>query len=166
LFVVIGLVALVLHLVFHPHPSEFRVESLTLSNFSLASTSSLTGNCDVRFAVPNPSIKMSISYYSIEPTLFYKSVNIQHTTSVVPAVDVELNGSRSVVLGGRYLYVYRWVVDAINGDMACDTNEALPLAKRYGSWTKPGFCSHLQELLVFYGREYRLYIIFFFLINH
>jgi hypothetical protein len=131
LFVVIGLVALVLHLVFHPPPSEFRVESLTLSNFSLASTSSLTGNCDVRFAVPNPSIKMSISYYSIEPTLFYKSVNIQHTTSVVPAVDVELNGSRSVVLGGRYLYVYRWVVDAINGDMTCDTNEALPLAKRF-----------------------------------
>lgn len=78
-FVVVGLVILVLHLVFRPRPPDFRVESLSLSNFSLASTSSLTGICDVRFAFSNPNNKLSILYDSVGSALYYKSELISST---------------------------------------------------------------------------------------
>ncbi|XP_023769888.1 NDR1/HIN1-like protein 10 [Lactuca sativa] len=54
------------------HPL-FRVETLTLSNFSISSNSLISGKLDANFVVRNPSLRNTLYYDKIEADLFYKS---------------------------------------------------------------------------------------------
>jgi hypothetical protein len=79
-------------------------------------------NSDVRFAYsPTLAIKMSISYYSDEPALFYKSELISSTQ----LQSLQQWTRSQMVLQASFSeadsYVYKWVVDAINGDKARGT---------------------------------------------
>lgn len=119
-FVVIGVVVLVLWLVLRPRLPDFRVDSLSLSKFSVASnsSSSITGTWSVRFAVYNPNKKMSISYDVIESALFYKSEFISRTR-LAPFKQGKRN---QTVVDAAFsvadTYVDGWVVNDINGDRA------------------------------------------------
>ncbi|GFZ20253.1 hypothetical protein Acr_28g0009580 [Actinidia rufa] len=80
-FIIAGTIVFIVWLVLRPRVPEFRVDSVSLSNFNLSSTSSLlTGNWDVKFAVSNPNHKISLYYDHIAASVFYKDESLSETT--------------------------------------------------------------------------------------
>ncbi|CAN6560143.1 unnamed protein product [Malus baccata var. baccata] len=72
LFVIVGCIMLVIWLVLRPKLPDFRVDSLSLTNFNVSSSSqSLTGTWSVGFSVYNPNKKLSIRYEEVESSIFY-----------------------------------------------------------------------------------------------
>ncbi|ONI01485.1 hypothetical protein PRUPE_6G142400 [Prunus persica] len=72
LFVIVGCILLVVWLILRPKVPDFRVDSLSLSNFNVSSASqSVTGTWSVGFMVYNPNKKLSIRYDDVESSIYY-----------------------------------------------------------------------------------------------
>ncbi|KAF5447433.1 hypothetical protein F2P56_032987 [Juglans regia] len=137
-FFLVGVAILVLWLVLRPRLPDFRVDSLSLSNFSSAS-SSLTGNWNVRFSVYNPNKKLSISYEEVLSSLFYKKEFISNTRMPPFKLGKRNQTVLDVSFSAADTYVDRWVVNDINGDRARGTVSFNVLVKawvqfRAGAW--------------------------------
>ncbi|PSR89828.1 hypothetical protein CEY00_Acc30021 [Actinidia chinensis var. chinensis] len=116
-FIIAGTVVFIVWLILRPRVPEFRVDSVSLSNFNLSSTSSLlTGNWDVKFAVSNPNHKISLYYDHIEASVFYKDESLSETT-VAPFDQGTRN--QTVVratFAAAARYVDKKAADSINSD--------------------------------------------------
>ncbi|KVI08056.1 NDR1/HIN1-like protein 10 [Cynara cardunculus var. scolymus] len=88
--IIIGTIVFIMWLVLRPQVPQFRVDSLTLSNFNLSSNSLISGNWDARLTVRNPNSKIVLYYDHIEAAVFYKSESISETT-VPPFVQGKKN---------------------------------------------------------------------------
>ncbi|XP_018829703.1 uncharacterized protein At1g08160-like [Juglans regia] len=119
-FFLIGVSILILWLVLRPRIPDFRVDSLSVSNFSSGSnySSSITGLWNVRFSVYNPNKKMSISYEEVRSSLLYKSEPISQTL-IAPFKQGKRNQTvLDAAFSATATYVDRWVVNDISGDRA------------------------------------------------
>ncbi|KAB5520137.1 hypothetical protein DKX38_024456 [Salix brachista] len=104
-------------LVIRPHFPEFRVTSLSISNFNVSSSSSsVTGTWKARFQVSNPNKKMKISYDEIKTSIFYKS-ELLSQTMVPPFKQGKRNVSNfDVEYGATSSYIGGRAVSQINSD--------------------------------------------------
>ncbi|KAK9068109.1 hypothetical protein SSX86_012220 [Deinandra increscens subsp. villosa] len=109
-----GIIVFIMWLVLRPQIPQFRVETLTLSNFNVSTNSLISGNWDARFVARNPNSKITLYYDQIEAAIFYKSDSISETT-LPPFVQGKKNettiratfASLTAYLDGR---------DSINGE--------------------------------------------------
>ncbi|KAM1227596.1 hypothetical protein ACFX2I_006836 [Malus domestica] len=80
LFVIVGCIMLVIWLVLRPKVPDFRLDSLSLTNFNVSSSSqSLSGTWSVGFSVYNPNKKLSIRYEEVVSSIFYRNGFISET---------------------------------------------------------------------------------------
>ncbi|KAI3412484.1 LEA_2 domain-containing protein, partial [Psidium guajava] len=118
-FVIIGTVLFIVWLVLRPRLPEFRVESLTVTNFSVSNSSQhVSGDWLVQFQVANPNKKMKISYADIDSYIYYKSESLSETR--LPPFD---QGTRSqTVVQASFAAVGSYVdasaVSGINAERA------------------------------------------------
>ncbi|KAI3829018.1 hypothetical protein L1987_03132 [Smallanthus sonchifolius] len=75
-----GIIIFIMWLVLRPQIPNFRVETLTLSNFNISTNSLISGNWDARFIAGNPNSKITLYYDQTEAAIFYKSDSISETT--------------------------------------------------------------------------------------
>ncbi|KAI3704180.1 hypothetical protein L1987_74395 [Smallanthus sonchifolius] len=88
--IIIGTIVFITWLVLRPQAPQFRIETLTLTNFNVTSNSLISGNWDARFIVRNPNSKITLCYDHVEAAIFYKSDSIAET-AVPPFVQGKKN---------------------------------------------------------------------------
>ncbi|KAL6966771.1 hypothetical protein U1Q18_032564 [Sarracenia purpurea var. burkii] len=115
-FIIAGTIAFIIWLILRPRIPDVQVDSVTLSNFNLSS-STVTGNWDVRFTVRNPNHKITLHYERIEASVFYKDESLSDTT-VTPFVQGTKNQTAMrATFAAASAYLDKKFVDGINGDM-------------------------------------------------
>lgn len=113
--IITGTVIFIIWLVLRPRVPEFRVDSVTVTNFNL-STTLITGNWDVQFTVRNPNNKITLTYDQILARVLYKSGALSETM-VPPFVQGKRNETAvRATFAAASSYVENWVVNGINGD--------------------------------------------------
>lgn len=106
---------LIIWLILRPRVPEFRVDSLSVSNFNISS-SLVSGNWDVQFTVRNPNKKITVKYDRIDADVFYKSEGLASTT-LPPFSQGKRNETKvRATFGAIGTYVDDWVVRDVNGD--------------------------------------------------
>ncbi|CAH2049773.1 unnamed protein product [Thlaspi arvense] len=116
--IIAGTIVFIIWIVLRPRLPHFQVDSVTLSNFNLSSSSLITGNWDVRFTVRNPNHKLSLYYDNIDAFIYYKGESLAETT-LPPFVQGKKNQTAMrATFAASSAYVDKWVVDDINGDKA------------------------------------------------
>ncbi|KAH7837591.1 hypothetical protein Vadar_015591 [Vaccinium darrowii] len=115
-FLIALTIALTIWLILRPRLPDFQVDSATLTNFNLSSSSSITGNWDIRFTVRNPNHKITFYYDHITAAVYYKDESLSETT-VTPFVQATRNQTAvRATFAAAAAYVDKSVVDGINGD--------------------------------------------------
>lgn len=117
-FIISGTIVFIIWLVLRPRFPDFRVDSLSLSNFNLSSSPSslISAKWDVRFTVRNPNHKLSIFYDHINAYVFYKSESLSDTT-LPPFVQGTRNQTTlRASFATASSYVDDWAVEGINGE--------------------------------------------------
>ncbi|KAL8147937.1 NDR1/HIN1-like protein 10 [Apium graveolens] len=113
--IISGTVLLIIWLILRPRVPEFRVDSLSVSNFNISS-SLLSGNWDVQFTVRNPNKKITVKYDRIDADVFYKSEGLASTT-LPPFSQGKRNETKvRATFGAIGAYVEDWVVRDVSGD--------------------------------------------------
>ncbi|KAA8544330.1 hypothetical protein F0562_022341 [Nyssa sinensis] len=115
-FIITGTVVFIIWLVLRPRLPEFRVDSVSLSNFNVSPSSQITGNWDVRFTVRNPNHKITLYYDRIEASVYYKSQPLSDTTMPPFVQDTKNETAVRATFAASSTYVDGWVVNAINQD--------------------------------------------------
>ncbi|KAF5744908.1 protein YLS9 [Tripterygium wilfordii] len=119
LTVIFATVLFIYWLIIRPTVPEFRVDSLSVSNFNVTSSSqTVTGSWYLRLQVYNTNRRMTVSYDDVRPSIFYETESLVETR--IPPfqqgkknqtfVDASFSATNS--------YVDRWVVDGISADRA------------------------------------------------
>ncbi|CAL5357222.1 unnamed protein product [Camellia sinensis] len=114
-FIIAATIAFIVWLILRPRLPEFQVDSLSLSNFSLSS-SSISANWDVGFTARNPNHKITLYYDDISATVFCGEQRLSDT-----AVGPFVQGTRNettvrATFAANSAYVTKEVVDGINSD--------------------------------------------------
>ncbi|KAI9107606.1 hypothetical protein K1719_021269 [Acacia pycnantha] len=116
LFVIVGSIFFIVWLVLRPTLPEFRLQSLTLTNFA-ANSQSVNGTWQAGFLVQNNNKKMTITYQAIEARIFYETLFLR--VELLPfkqetKTETRLNATFSAV----NTPVAKRVVDDLNGNKA------------------------------------------------
>ncbi|KAA8549938.1 hypothetical protein F0562_001622 [Nyssa sinensis] len=120
-FIITGTVGFITWVVLRPRLPEFRVDSVSLSNFNISSSSLISGKWDVRFTVRNPNHKITLYYDRIEASVYYRSELLSETT-VPPIVQGTKNETAArATFAASSAYVEGSVVNGINQDRARGT---------------------------------------------
>ncbi|XP_015872567.1 uncharacterized protein At1g08160 [Ziziphus jujuba] len=79
-FIICGSIVFIIWLVLRPRVPQFRVDSLSLSNFNASTASqSISGNWVVGLSVYNPNKKLSLAYDGVVSSIFYKDEFLAQT---------------------------------------------------------------------------------------
>lgn len=115
-FAIAGAIILITWLALRPRRPHFRVDSLSLSHFTLSTNSStlLTGNWDLRFTVRNPNHKLTIYYDAMAASLYYKGESISDTTVPPFVLGTREETAVKATFAAVSRYVDGWVVKGIN----------------------------------------------------
>ncbi|GMH11138.1 hypothetical protein Nepgr_012979 [Nepenthes gracilis] len=117
LFIIFGVALFITWLVLRPRLPEFRVDSLSVSQFKLSSSpSQISGKWDVLFTVSNPNTKMHVYYDAIDAFLYYKSELLAQNQLVPFDQGTKSQTNVSTELVAASAYVDGKVVSAINSD--------------------------------------------------
>ncbi|XAR59638.1 hypothetical protein NMG60_11015546 [Bertholletia excelsa] len=113
-FIIAGTIGFIVWLVLRPRLPEFRVDSVSLSNFNLSSSSSqITGNWDVQFTARNPNHKISLYYDHIDASVSYKSERLSETRMAPFAQGKRNQTAVRATFVAALAYVDKSVVDGI-----------------------------------------------------
>ncbi|XP_047327650.1 NDR1/HIN1-like protein 1 [Impatiens glandulifera] len=114
-FIIAGTISLIIWLILRPKLPDFRVDSFSVTNFSISSSPSLiSGYWNVRLNVRNPNKKLTLSYDHVEAYVFYKSEPISDTT-LPPFNQGKLDQTNvSATVAASSAYVEKWVADGID----------------------------------------------------
>ncbi|KAL8029585.1 hypothetical protein ABFX02_14G234000 [Erythranthe guttata] len=122
LVVIFGTITFIVWLVLRPQLPEFRVDSFSISNFTLGNNSLVSFTSEVRLTARNPNKKMTLTYDHIEAVIFYKSSSISETT-VPPFYQPTKNEtSLAANFAAAGSFVEKSVLDGINGERGKNGN--------------------------------------------
>lgn len=114
-FITMGVIIFILWLVLRPRLPEFRVDSLSLTNFSTSDTS-VSGNWNARFSVYNPNKKLSIYYDAVDSMVYYRTESIAETR-IPPFKQSKRNQTFvDASFAAKDTYMDRRALGAINAD--------------------------------------------------
>nr|XP_043632884.1 NDR1/HIN1-like protein 1 [Erigeron canadensis]XP_043632885.1 NDR1/HIN1-like protein 1 [Erigeron canadensis]XP_043632886.1 NDR1/HIN1-like protein 1 [Erigeron canadensis]XP_043632887.1 NDR1/HIN1-like protein 1 [Erigeron canadensis] len=105
--IITGIIVFLMWVILRPQVPEFRVNSLSVSNFNASSNSLVSGNWDAQLMVRNPNSKITLYYDQIEAAVFYKAESIAETT-VAPFVQGKKN---ETAFGAKFASVSSYVND-------------------------------------------------------
>ncbi|KAL8201787.1 hypothetical protein R6Q57_010934 [Mikania cordata] len=77
--IIIGTIVFIIWLVLRPKVPQFRVDTLSLTNFNITSNSMISGNWNAGVTVRNPNSKITLYYDHVEAAVFYKFRSIAMT---------------------------------------------------------------------------------------
>lgn len=116
-FIIVGCIVFIIWLVLRPRLPQFRLDSLSVSNFNVSAPSqTLTATWAIGLSVYNPNKKLSISYYESEASVFYKSEFISQTPVPPLSQGTKTRSSFNVTVSAVGSYVDNWVVKDVNED--------------------------------------------------
>ncbi|KAL3828612.1 hypothetical protein ACJIZ3_017414 [Penstemon smallii] len=116
LVVIFGTITFIVWLVLRPELPEFRVDSFSLSNFTLGNNSLISFTSEIRLTARNPNKKMTLAYDQIDAVLFYRSYSLSETMLPPFSQDTKNETSLTANLAAAGSFVERRVVDGINGE--------------------------------------------------
>ncbi|XP_062082558.1 NDR1/HIN1-like protein 10 [Humulus lupulus] len=115
-FIVSASIIFIIWLVLRPRLPNFSVDSVSLTNFNVSSTSAISGNWAVGFSVNNPNKKMSIAYDEIDSVVFYKSTFLSETRISPFTQATRSQSSINATFSAANSYVEQSVVSGIATD--------------------------------------------------
>ncbi|KAL1544042.1 NDR1/HIN1-like protein 10 [Salvia divinorum] len=121
LVVIFGTVTFIVWLVLRPQLPEFRVDSFSISNFTLGNVS-LTFTSEIKLTARNPNKKMKLGYDHIDTAIYYQSYSLSETT-VAPfyqGTKNETSLTARFAAAGRFLE--KAAVDGISGERGKNGN--------------------------------------------
>ncbi|KAG6417709.1 hypothetical protein SASPL_119901 [Salvia splendens] len=83
LVVIFGTVTFIVWLVLRPQLPEFRVDSFSISNFTIGNDSLTSFTSEVKLTARNPNKKMTLGYDQVQTAIFYQAYSLSET-SVAP----------------------------------------------------------------------------------
>ncbi|KAF3953972.1 hypothetical protein CMV_020626 [Castanea mollissima] len=114
-FITMGVIIFILWLVLRPRLPEFRVDSLSITNFSTSDTS-VSGNWNARLSVYNPNKKLSIYYDAVDSAVSYRT-EIVAETRIPPFKQSKRNQTFvDASFAAKDAYVDRRALGDINAD--------------------------------------------------
>lgn len=116
LVVIFGTITFIVWLVLRPQLPEFRVDSFSVSNFTLGNDSLITFTSEIRLTARNPNKKMTLAYDHIEAVIFYRSGLLSETTVPPFSQDTKNQTSLSANFAAAERFVEKPVLDGINGE--------------------------------------------------
>ncbi|KAL2240045.1 NDR1/HIN1-like protein 10 [Sesamum indicum] len=122
LVVIFGTITFIVWLVLRPQLPEFRVDSFSMSNFSLGNNSLVSFTSQVRLTARNPNKKMALAYDHIDAVIFYKSDSLSQTTMPPFSQDTKNETSLTANFAAAGSFVDKSVVDGINGERGKNGN--------------------------------------------
>ncbi|XP_027162255.1 NDR1/HIN1-like protein 13 [Coffea eugenioides] len=69
--IVLGTILFIIWLVLRPRLPEFRVDSLSVSNFNLSSSTLVSADFDVKITARNPNGKITLFYDNVEAAVYF-----------------------------------------------------------------------------------------------
>ncbi|EPS67655.1 hypothetical protein M569_07117 [Genlisea aurea] len=116
--IVFGTITFIVWLVLRPQMPQFQVDSLSISNFSLGSSSLISFTSAVRLTATNPNKKMKLEYDDIQAYIYYKTESLSQTS--VPPFQQETRNITSLTanFAAAGSFVDGFVVNGINGERA------------------------------------------------
>ncbi|EPS58105.1 hypothetical protein M569_16709, partial [Genlisea aurea] len=135
LVVLFAAVVFIVWLVLRPQLPQFRVNTISISNFTLSNSSTLTFSSKSALTVRNPNEKMSLHYDHLEAELFYRSWSLAATSLPPLSQGTETESSLSANFAAAGSFLDAAAVDGINGEMSSsDGNVGFNL--RIVSWVR------------------------------
>ncbi|KAJ7948048.1 Late embryogenesis abundant hydroxyproline-rich glycoprotein [Quillaja saponaria] len=116
LVIIISVTLFVIWLVLRPRYPEFRVDSLSLNNFSDNSSQSISGTWQVGFVVFNANKKMRATYDALDSSIYYKSEYLSQAAIPPFKQNTREETPLNVTFSAINSFVHDWVVNDINGD--------------------------------------------------
>ncbi|KAL2506962.1 Late embryogenesis abundant (LEA) hydroxyproline-rich glycoprotein family [Forsythia ovata] len=122
LIIIFGTITFIVWLVLRPQVPEFRVDSFSVSNFTVGNNSLVSFTSEVSLTARNPNKKMRLDYDHIEAVVFYKSESLADTTIPPFSQDTKSETSIKANFAAAGSYVDNRVVGGINGDRSKNGN--------------------------------------------
>ncbi|KAK4492287.1 hypothetical protein RD792_003090 [Penstemon davidsonii] len=120
LVVIFGTITFIVWLVLRPQLPEFRVDSLSLSNFTLTNNSLVSFTSEIRLTAQNPNKKMRLVYEQIEAAICYERDSLSQTTLPPFSQDTKNETSLTANFAAAGSFVKKRVVDGVNRERGED----------------------------------------------
>ncbi|CAA3022709.1 YLS9-like [Olea europaea subsp. europaea] len=122
LVIILGTITFIVWLVLRPQLPEFRVDSFSVSNFTVGNNSLVSFTSEVQITARNPNKKMKLGYDHIMAKVFYKSESLADTS--IPPFYQDTKNETSIManFAAAGSYVDKRVVDGINWDRSKNGN--------------------------------------------
>lgn len=120
--VILGTITFIIWLVLRPQLPEFRVDSLTVSNFTIEKSSLVSFTSEVRLTAKNPNKKMDLSYDRINGWLFYANSELAQTSLSPFSQDTRSETALSANFAVVESFVDGSVANGINSEKSKNEN--------------------------------------------
>ncbi|KAL0417550.1 UNVERIFIED_CONTAM: hypothetical protein Sradi_1168500 [Sesamum radiatum] len=122
LIVVFAAITFIVWLVLRPQLPEFRVDSFSVSNFTLGNNSLISFTSEVRLTARNPNKKMTLSYDHIRAVVFYQSWLLSDTMIPPFSQGTKNETSLTANFAAAGSFLDRPAVDGINSERGNNGN--------------------------------------------
>ncbi|KAK9279395.1 hypothetical protein L1049_013074 [Liquidambar formosana] len=96
MFFLISAISCVVWLVLHPQDPVFRVNSLSVSNFTLSNSQLTAANYKIELTVTNPNQKIDLSIEPLQISVRYKRISLSSNTTLNDSFELGNMSSRTL----------------------------------------------------------------------
>ncbi|GFP90574.1 protein yls9, partial [Phtheirospermum japonicum] len=122
LIVVFAAIIFIVWLVLRPQVPQFRVDSFSLSNFTISNDSLISFAADVRLTARNPNKKLTLSYDSIDAVVYYRSWSLARTVMQPFSLDTKSQTPLNASFASVGNFIEHFAVDGINRERGSNGN--------------------------------------------
>ncbi|XP_057788239.1 NDR1/HIN1-like protein 10 [Salvia miltiorrhiza] len=122
LIVIFGTVTFIVWLILRPQLPEFRVDSLSISNFTLDNDLLISFTSEIKLTAKNPNKKMKLGYDHIETAIYYQSYSLSETTVVPFYQGTKNETSLTARFAAAGSFLEKVAVDEITGERGKNDN--------------------------------------------
>ncbi|XP_057770742.1 NDR1/HIN1-like protein 10 [Salvia miltiorrhiza] len=122
LIVIFGTATFIVWLILRPQLPEFRVDSLSISNFTLGNDLLISFTSEIKLTAKNPNKKMKLGYDHIETAIYYQSYSLSETTVAPFYQGTKNETSLTVRFAAAGSFLEKVAVDEITGERGKNDN--------------------------------------------
>nr|XP_027125237.1 NDR1/HIN1-like protein 10 [Coffea arabica] len=123
--IILGTILFIIWLVLRPRLPEFRVDSLSVSNFNLSSSTLVSADFDVKITARNPNGKITLFYDNVEAAVYFKNFQLSQTTLPPFSQGKKNETSFTAELAAVKAYLDGDIANGINGERGKNGNVVL-----------------------------------------
>ncbi|KAL3518620.1 hypothetical protein ACH5RR_021209 [Cinchona calisaya] len=136
--IIFGTVLFIIWLVIRPRFPDFRVDSISVSNFNLSSNTLVSADFDVKITARNPNGKITLFFDHIEAAVYFQNYQLSSTTLPPFSQGKKNETSMTAELAVVKAYLDGDVVNGINGERGKDGNVGFNVRMLMGVEFKAG----------------------------